>query len=179
MSENTMPYDPHTTRGYYLQDPYHDVVHDAFQLRGKLRDGSSCKTCGVVFHKGLMRWATDIAEHESEEILPETLFECPACQRTREQVPGGVITIRGMFFHQHEEEIRNLIRRIEKEERSLHPMQRIIAIAPIRMGVEITTTYEHLARRIGESLRKAYHGELTIDYLKDEKLVRVLWCRGE
>ncbi len=64
MSENTMPYDPHTKRGYYLQDPYHDVAHDAFRLRGKLRDGSSCKSCGIVFHQGLMRWAADVADHE-------------------------------------------------------------------------------------------------------------------
>ena len=179
MSEHLTPFDPHLKRGHYLQDPYHDVNHDAFRLRGKLRDGSACNTCSVVFHKGLMRWADDVNSEYPEKDRSKGHFECPACQRVRERIPGGVVTIRGMFFNQHEEEILNLIKSLEHEEHSQHPMQRIISMMPIRLGLEITTTYEHLARRIGDALQSAYHGELQIQYSKGEKLVRVVWCRGE
>jgi hypothetical protein len=43
--------------------------------------------------------------------------------------------------------------------------------------VTVTTTDVHLARRIGDALRSAFHGELIIKYSPDEYLVRVNWTR--
>jgi hypothetical protein len=41
----------------------------------------------------------------------------------------------------------------------------------------ITTTDSHLARGIGEAVRRAYQGKLTIQYGPDENLARVTWTR--
>jgi hypothetical protein len=43
--------------------------------------------------------------------------------------------------------------------------------------VTITTTDLHLPRRIGEALRRAYDGELTVHQEKQSFLVRVTWSR--
>jgi hypothetical protein len=41
----------------------------------------------------------------------------------------------------------------------------------------VTTTELHLARRIGDALHHAYHGELTTQYAPGQYLVRVYWKR--
>jgi hypothetical protein len=43
--------------------------------------------------------------------------------------------------------------------------------------IEISTTYEHMARSIGEAIQNAYKGDLDISYLEAEKFVRIRWKR--
>jgi hypothetical protein len=45
-------------------------------------------------------------------------------------------------------------------------------------GVVVSTTNTHLPRRIGEALKHAYHGELTVHYDRDEDFVRVTWTQS-
>jgi hypothetical protein len=44
-------------------------------------------------------------------------------------------------------------------------------------GVVIATTDIHLPRRIGEALRRAYQGELTLSYNRDQQFMRAKWVR--
>jgi hypothetical protein len=41
----------------------------------------------------------------------------------------------------------------------------------------ITTTGVHIARRLGESLKRSYRGDLKINYEDGEKRIRVSWFR--
>ncbi|MDQ7055715.1 MAG: hypothetical protein Q9M89_04210 [Persephonella sp.] len=43
--------------------------------------------------------------------------------------------------------------------------------------IVITTTYEHLARRIGEAVHRAYKGNLNFQYPEGTKYIRVHWER--
>ena len=62
-------------------------------------------------------------------------------------------------------------------ERPDHPLQRIMGIRERGGGIEVTTTDVHLARRMGDALRRAHHGELSVKYAPGEHLVRVRWAR--
>jgi len=42
-------------------------------------------------------------------------------------------------------------------------------------GLVVLTTDTHLPRRIGEALKHAHHGELELQYDKDEDFIRVTW----
>jgi len=44
-------------------------------------------------------------------------------------------------------------------------------------SVEILTTDEKLAQRIGREIRKAYHGTASYKWSKDANLLRVNWSR--
>ena len=48
---------------------------------------------------------------------------------------------------------------------------------PTTNPIATDTTDVHLARRIGDALHGAFHGELVIKYSPDEYLVRVNWTR--
>lgn len=65
----------------------------------------------------------------------------------------------------------------EETEKHEHPLSRIMSSETKAEGLVISTTDSHLPRRIGEALKRAYHGELELPYDKDEDFVRVIWTR--
>jgi NMD protein affecting ribosome stability and mRNA decay len=149
-----------------LQD---DPRHDAYKSKGKLPDPTRCPECGAVFHKG--RWTWNSAPPGAHEQL------CPACERIRDGFPAGYVSLGGEYLAAHRDEILNIVRNCEAEEKATHPLQRLIAIKDAEGGVMVTTTDTHLARRIAERVHDACKGSLALQYSKEENLVRATWTR--
>lgn len=162
---------PETTlHPLHIQSPYYESHHDPYFLKAKLSNGSACTNCGVVYRNGKFCWEKPTVG-EVKDIL------CPACRKTQDDFPGGLVSLEGNFLKGHETEIRNLIVNVEKIEKNEHPLERIMFIGEQDGGLQITTTYEHLARRIGEAVHRAYKGKLSLRYAEDEKEVFVSWNR--
>lgn len=146
-----------------------EVEHDAYRPRRKLAEPARCPECGAVYRRG--RWTWGAARAGAQRA------RCPACQRIRAGHPAGIVTLSGAFFRAHREEIVEAVRRCEAAERLEHALERLMAIEPNSHATVITTTGAHLARRIGEALRRAYKGELELRYGKADSLLRVSWRR--
>ena len=71
----------------------------------------------------------------------------------------------------------NLIRNIEKREKSEHPLKRIMSIEEQKEGMLVTLTDPHLTRSVGEAIHHAYEGELNFEYSEGEYMLRVDWRR--
>ena len=93
------------------------------------------------------------------------------------EAPGGVLKLTGDFVWEHKEEILNLIRNESGKALTTNPLERIMSIESSDGGIEITTTNEKLAQRIGKALHKAYSGTVEYRWSGDTKLARVLWHR--
>lgn len=144
--------------------------HDAYKHREKLPEGTKCTVCGVAYTKGRWVWQYD------GEISKETI--CPACRRIRDRYPAGFIRMRGEFFQDNREEILNLVRNLEKQQKQAHPMQRIMRIEERPSGAtRIETTGVHLARRIGDAVARAYQGEYSFQYAENLNRIRIEWER--
>lgn len=149
-----------------------DGVHDPYFVKQRYRDPSVCEKCNVVFRNGNFEWVKSIPPNASKMV-------CPACRRIEDKFEGGVVSLEGGFLLQHKSDIMNIIANVEKAEQTSRPLERIISLTDSDGKVEILTTYEHIARRIGEAIHKAYKGELTVQYPEGEKYARVFWRRGE
>ncbi len=147
-----------------------DPRHDSYKAKGKLSDPTRCPECGAVFLKGRWTWngAQGAAAHEQL---------CPACQRIGDDFPAGYVSLGGDYLAGHREEILNIVRNCEAEEKARHPLQRLIAIKDVEAGILVTTTDTHLARRIAEGVHDACKGSLALQYSKEENLVRATWTR--
>ena len=143
--------------------------HDVYKEKGKLTEPTLCPECGALFVNG--RWSWKKTEEKANKVL------CPACKRIADKYPAGYIEIRGAYFKDHSDDILNLIRNIEKQEKEEHPMERIMAIADEKDHTLVTTTGIHLARRIGEALSRSHQGNLSINYSEDENRIRGFWER--
>lgn len=142
-----------------------------------------CTDCGAVFSEG--RWhAPNPTGHRktngnghSAEPMPVV---CPACHRIRDDVPAGVVHLSGSFVGQHADEIMRLIANESVRAANLNPLHRVMHVAPSGDGtVEVHTTDERLAQRIGKALHRAYSGEVKYCFVENEKLARVNWRRGD
>jgi hypothetical protein len=147
-----------------------EYIHDPYFPKKRYPDPSLCERCGVVFKNGIFEWL---------EKLPKTAprIVCPACKRMADRYEGGVVYLEGEFLNHHKNEIMNIVKNTESAEMKKRPLERIVESVEKENKIKITTTYEHLARRIGEAVHKAYKGSLTMQYPEGEKYVRVGWKR--
>src|SRR5271167_2505346 len=123
--------------------------------------------------RGLSR-GTLAMGRESENAVEEL---CAACRRINDKFPAGVVTLQGEFAREHKEEMIRLARHQEEAEKNEHPLNRIISIEEDAQGVVINTTGIHLPRRIGEAVKRAFHGKIEDNFEKDGYFVRVEWTR--
>ena len=146
------------------------VRDDSFHEDAKYHEPTVCPECGATFHKGRWTWAAP----------PEDAMErmCPACQRIHDDLPAGYVTLKGAFAREHRDEILATVRGCEAREKAGHPLQRIMGIADVAGGIQVTTTDVHLARGIAEALCDAYKGRAQVRYAKDEHLLRAVWERA-
>jgi NMD protein affecting ribosome stability and mRNA decay len=144
-----------------------DHILDPYQAQQKLNEGTVCRQCGAVYHDGRWQWMAQ-AEGAHEAL-------CAACRRINDKFPAGVVTLRGDFAKAHKEEMVHLARHQEEAEKNEHPLNRIISIEEDVHGIVMTTTDIHLPRRIGEAVKRAFHGEIEAKFEENGYFVRVDW----
>jgi len=144
-------------------------VSDPYRSRGKWKEPTTCPECSAIFHHGHWQWGAAVPG--AEQHL------CPACQRIRDRVPAGELTLSGPFFAQHREEILHLVRHAETKARAEHALERIIDVKEEADRAVVTFTDTHLTHGVGEALRHAYHGELDTHYTDEGDVLRAAWSR--
>lgn len=136
-----------------------------------------CKMCRSIYHH--KRWYM-----EGEVSLSKTqkarmsLVICPACRKVQDRFPGGIVTLKGEFLNTHKDQILHLVRNVEARAKEVNPLERTISIKNMKGNVEIQTTNEKLAQRIGREIQRAYKGTAKYRWSRDDKFVRVEWYRN-
>ncbi len=144
--------------------------HDPYQAARHLPEPSVCPGCEAILHDGRWTWMEAQPADAREDL-------CPACCRARDQYPAGFLRLDGQFTREHSDELLRLAQDEAVVETAEHPLHRILDILEDPDGITITTTDVHLPRRIGEAIRRAFHGELDIQYAEEDHLVRARWTR--
>ena len=124
------------------------------------------------------RWRMDEAAY-AKHVQAGTARQvfCPACEKIRDGYPSGQVTLKGPFLAEHREEILRIIKNEEQRARGTNPLQRIMSLSEKSGQLDITTTDEKLAQRIGRELRKACGGRVTYGWSHNDKFLRVQWER--
>lgn len=153
-----------------------ESYYDPYLQNLKPEEVARCRECHSVYAG--KRWEL---ESQAEEDLAraarvvETL--CPACQKIRDRLPGGIVTLSGGFVNQHKEEIVSMIRNENDEAMRINPLERIMDIEESDGSLVVSTTNEKLAQRIGRAAHKAWSGDVEYKWSKGTKLARVNWHR--
>jgi len=158
----------------HIQQPRRDRmdserVSDPYRAREKWPEPTACPECGAIVHHGHWQWG--------EAAPGAALHLCPACQRVRDRVPAGQLTLNGAFYSAHRDEILQLVRNVEAKARAEHALERIMDIKDEADRTVITFTDSHLTNGVGEALRHAYQGDLDSRYTDEDGLLRVAWSR--
>jgi hypothetical protein len=143
--------------------------HDPYEPKGKYAEPTRCPHCGAVYEHGRWHWGNAPAgAHDAT---------CPACRRIEDKLPAGVLTLAGPYALAHKDELVGIARNEADHEAAEHPMHRIVHVDEREGAIEVSTTDIHLPQRIGEAVKRAHRGELTLQYAHDEYAVRAHWQR--
>lgn len=141
-----------------------------------LEDNTVCKECGSIFIGN--RWyLKSQADQHAVSNHNVHFTTCPACRKTHDRDPGGVVHLSGLFLREHKEDVLNLVRNESDRAMAINPLERIMEIETKDTTYDVLTTNERLAQRIGKALHKAYSGDVTYKWSEDNKLIRVDWHR--
>jgi len=152
-----------------------DRTRDPYIPRKGSLEAGVCPDCHAISRK--KRWYVDEAEYVTLARTGAVLRRCPACRKIADGFPSGVVTLNGKFLRTHRDEILTIARNEERRARGINPLERIMSVREGDESVEILTTDEKLAQRIGREVRKAYRGAVSYKWSEDASLVRVRWSR--
>jgi len=150
-------------------DPYAD--------QESLEDYTICSECASVHASG--RWYPE-GHFSSKELSNHKcqVVSCPACRRLRDHVPGGVIKLTGSFIADHRDEMLNLVRNEAGKATGANPLERVMSLEVSNDGeIEITTTSDKLAQKIGRAIHRAFDGSVVYKWAGNARIVRVNWHR--
>lgn len=143
--------------------------YDPYRSGQKYSEPTLCPQCSAVYQAG--RWQWMAPPPVAQAVM------CPACRRIADAMPMGFVQLSGPYFLRHQDELMHLLKNEARQEESEHPLERIMACIDESVGILITTTGFHLARRLGDALRHAHQGELDLNYNSAEDTLRVYWRR--
>lgn len=134
---------------------------------------AQCSACGALYRNKRWQLAAQIGTTPTTGGKKQVL--CPACRKTQDDYPNGVVTIHWPAERQARESMLNLVKNQEEWGRQGNPLERIISIEAKGDVLIVTTTNERLAQRIGRAIERAFHGKAVYHWSNGDKLVRVEW----
>lgn len=150
---------------------------DPFLPQDGLKEPSLCTTCKTAYHR--KRWSRDPETYRELELSPKINWTtCPACQKIAASYPEGIVTLRGSYLWEHEEEIRHILRNEESKAYAKNPLERIIRMTRDKDQLVIETTEEKLAEHLGRVVHRAHSGDLKISWAGNPDICRVNWERA-
>ncbi|MHB8481959.1 MAG: BCAM0308 family protein [Nitrospiria bacterium] len=149
---------------------------DPYLSKKGLKEPAKCTGCKSVYHHKKWYSKEDPIAMELQKT-PMQMTLCPACRKTLEHFPAGLVTLRGGFLTAHKDQILHLIRNEEARAKGVNPLERIISIKDLGDSVEIQTTGERFAQRIGKDVKKVFKGEVSYNWVSGDKRIKVEWHR--
>lgn len=159
---------------------------DPYRMKGAPKGLLECPECHSVYF--MKRWSLPGARATKKPFrkrapgsTPAKAFAvpqpylCPACQKMRDRYAEGFLSIQWPNWHAHKADILNLIHNEEARACRVNPLERVMGIRTRGDGVDIETTTEHMAQRLGRHLERAFKGEVHYHWSHKDKLARIEW----
>ncbi len=135
-----------------------------------------CERCGAVYARSTWRRGR-ILDRKTRAAAARTT--CPACQQVRRGEAFGKVVLRGSYTRVHEDAIRRRIENVAKRAVFTQPERQIVSVEWDRNGLEVLTTSEKLAHRIGREISKTFGGSVAYRWSDRDGSVLVTWDRDE
>ncbi|MDT8441379.1 MAG: BCAM0308 family protein [Desulfuromonadales bacterium] len=143
-----------------------------------LREPSVCQSCHALYRQ--KRWQLDPQEVKRLETSSEVYWvTCPGCQKAAENYPEGILTLRGDYLWNHEQEIRNILTNETERVTARNPVARIMQVTAVEDALVIETTEQKLAEHLGRALSRAHSGDLQVEWSGAPRICRVNWERWQ
>lgn len=158
---------------------------DPYEMTRAPRGLLECPDCSAIYHRKRWVFPSLVTVRKSQKakepkragkaVMVPQPYLCPACRKIRDGYAEGFIAINWPNWVAHKADVLNLIHNEEKRACKVNPLERVMAIRERPGGVDIETTTEHLAQRLGNHLNRAFRGQIQYKWSHKDKLGRVEW----
>lgn len=129
-----------------------------------------CRKCLAIYAD--KRWHFDETAARKLAASPRTQkLVCSACQKIRDDYSEGIATLKWSGLQDHEAEIMGLIAHVEARAVSVNPLDRVMKIARRTKELEVQTTNDRLAQRLGRALVRSYKGKAAYSWAHRDMMV--------
>jgi hypothetical protein len=155
------------------------VDHEAGSHRGPRapKGPAVCTSCQNVYRERRWLLASDQRAVLAREVLDARSVVCPACRMVAEGQWRGEVRLEGPFLFAHRDEVERLLTNEAARASEDNPLARIIHREWTAKRFTLTTTTEHLAKRLGQALEKAFDGAVHYGFGHENKTACVTWAR--
>ncbi len=133
-----------------------------------------CTSCGACYHD--KHWYSEDLSLKHSMIVDTEEILCPGCYRVEKEICNGRVVIEGPELAKIRAEMLRVLDRVAHECWLDNPTSRMFDLTDQGDKIELKTTTEWLATRIGKSLKKTYDGLLEIKRSAENDSVYVHWC---
>lgn len=128
-----------------------------------------CERCGAVFAKRL--WRKSAASRPSAAALGSIEWRtCPACEQVANEEWMGRLVVRGRLAPEQDDAIGKRLRNVAARAEFTQPQRRIVSMERSGEMLEVLTTSQKLAHRLGHELAKAFGGKVAYKWADDGSL---------
>jgi hypothetical protein len=147
---------------------------DPYAMLKSPKGPAICRKCLAIYAD--KRWHCDEVQAAKLASSPRTQkIVCAACQKIKDDYPEGLVTLTWSHLRDREAEIRGLITNVERRAVSVNPLDRVMKIIRRKEELEVQTTNDRLAQRIGRALVRSYKGKAAYKWAHRDMMVRVTW----
>ena len=137
--------------------------------RGRGSEPVLCERCGAVFAKRL--WRRSAASRPAATSLAAIEWRtCPACEQVANEEWMGRLVVRGRLAPEQDEAIGKRLRNVASRAEFTQPQRRIVSMERSGNVLEVLTTSQKLAHRLGHELEKAFGGRTRYKWSDDGSL---------
>ncbi len=133
----------------------------------------TCIKCGAAYR--LKHWHSFDQSLLQQQPLGLKSAVCPGCFRVANNIWHGTVVLQGDVIASAPKAVMSLVERVSHECWLDNPTSRLYAVVAQNDRIQMKTTTEWLATRIGKALKKAYKGSLLIKGSSDRRTVDVRW----
>lgn len=153
-------------QGHHRDSIVTETSEDAYRHNAKYAR-CTCPECGAFYQEG--RWTWKKADDPGESQI------CPACARIRDAYPAGFLALHIQPHAAQRKELLELVANEAEAERGEHPLNRVMSTEDRGTEIMISTTDNHLPRRIGKAIEHAFGGKLQVRQEPGAPVVHVTW----
>ena len=137
-----------------------------------MKEPVACERCGVVYRRKTWRGG---ARSVLIDPVGVEWTVCPACLQELEGEYFGRVRTAQPLDADQQAVIERRIRNVERRARYTQPERRTVSIERTREGLEVLTTSQKLAHRIGRELEKAFGGKCRFRWSGPEGTLDAVW----
>ena len=147
---------------------------DSYRSDKKSKGPSQCPQCKAVQIKGRWNPIKKATFTQAVGLISNRLL-CPACQQFNDRYALGVIELSGTEFQSKKQEVLGNLKNVELIARQRNDQHRILWVLDSPDKTKVYVTLPELARSMGRSLEKSFHGKTLYARSTEEPFLRVRW----